>query len=65
MARTRTIELEAEQKKISWGDSYMSLLLGMVVVVVVGFIIFSFAKNKANFKTRCILNTKHERKRND
>jgi putative chitinase len=46
MARTKTIELETETKKISWGDSYMSLLLGMVVVVVIGFIIFTFAKNK-------------------
>jgi putative chitinase len=50
MARAKTIELEAETKKISWGDSYMSLLLGMVVVVIVGFIIFSFVKNKGNLQ---------------
>jgi len=50
MARTKTIELETETKKISWGDSYGSLLLGMVVVVVVGFIIFSFVKNKGNLQ---------------
>ena len=46
----RAIKLETETKKISWGDSYASLLLGMVVVVVVGFIIFSFAKNKINLQ---------------
>jgi putative chitinase len=46
----RTIKLEAEPKKISWGDSYVSLLLGMLVVVVVGFIIFSVVKNKGNIQ---------------
>jgi len=57
MARTRAksnlagaIELEGETKKISWRDSYGSLLLGMVVVVVVGLIIFSFVKNKGNLQ---------------
>lgn len=41
------IDLETETKRISWGDSYGSLLLGMVVVVVIGFVIFSFARNKS------------------
>jgi len=50
MARTKTIELETETKKMSWRDSYGSLLLGMVVVVVVGFVIFSFVKNKGNLQ---------------
>jgi len=57
MARTKTksnlagaLELETETKKMSWRDSYGSLLLGMVVVVVVGFIIFSFVKNKGNLQ---------------
>ena len=50
VAKTKSINLEVTPKKISWGDSYMSLLLGMVVVVVVGFIVFSFAKNKVNLQ---------------
>ena len=57
MARTRAksnlagaIGLEEERNKMAWGSSYGSLLLGMVVVVVVGFIIFSFVKNKGNLQ---------------
>ncbi len=50
MARTKAIKLEAEPNKMAWGSSYGSLLLGMVVVVVVGFTIFSFAKNKGNIQ---------------
>ena len=50
MARAKVLKLEAEPRKIAWGDSYVSLLLGMVVVVVIGFIIFSFVKNKGNLQ---------------
>lgn len=46
MARAKVVKLESQPQKTSWGESYSSLLLGMVVVVVVGFIIFSFARNK-------------------
>jgi len=46
MARTKVIKLEAEPKKMAWGNSYGSLLLGMAVVVVIGFVIFSFVRNK-------------------
>jgi putative chitinase len=46
MARAKVVKLESQPQKVSWGESYSSLLLGMVVVVVIGFIIFSFARNK-------------------
>ena len=46
MARTKTVKLETQLKKITWGESYTSLLLGMIVVVVIGLVIFSFAKSK-------------------
>lgn len=52
MARAKAVKSETQPGKATWGESYTSLLLGMIVVVVIGFIIFSFVGRNKEEKTK-------------
>ena len=47
MAREKAVKLEEETKRSWWGESYTSLILGMIVVGVIGFIIFSLINRQS------------------
>ena len=47
MARAKSLKTENGTQKTSWGESYTSLILGMIVVGVIGFIIFSFVNRES------------------
>ena len=50
MARAKVVKLESQPQKVFWGESYSSLLLGMVVVAGIGLIIFSLLGNRGGPK---------------
>jgi nucleoid-associated protein YgaU len=48
MARGKSANTENEMQKTSWSESYTSLILGMIVVGIIGFIIFSFINRNSS-----------------
>jgi len=47
MAQGKTAKFENDTQKTSWSESYTSLILGMIVVGIIGFIIFSFINRES------------------